>query len=131
RLWYYLTFRQVASNNTVPGMWVNKNAGNPNAWTVDFDLSQQAFIDTLDRNGIARITWQVTPRNKVNLHWSEQYNTIGTKGRATATVTTEASGRTIFQPSHIQQISWSSPVTSRLLIDAGFGTYLGRYTSSS
>ena len=64
-------------------MWVNKNAGNPNAWTVDFDLNQQAFTDTLDRNGIARITWQATPRNKINAHWSEQYNTIDTNGGGT------------------------------------------------
>ena len=67
--------------NTVPGMWFNKNAGNPNAWTVDFDRTRQAFTDDLDRNGIGRITWQATPRNKINLHWSEQYNASSNEGR--------------------------------------------------
>ena len=74
KLWFYLTYRQIGANNTVPGMWVNKNAGNPNAWTVDFDQTRPAFTDTLDRNGIGRLTWQATPRNKINLNWSEQYN---------------------------------------------------------
>ena len=32
KLWFYMSYRQIATDNTVPGMWVNKNAGNPNAW---------------------------------------------------------------------------------------------------
>src|SRR5438477_826098 len=39
KLWFYTTYRQVGSNRDVPGMWINKNAGNPNLWTVDFDKS--------------------------------------------------------------------------------------------
>jgi hypothetical protein len=42
RLWFYATFRQTGAENTVPGMWWNRNAGNPNAWTVDFDRSRAA-----------------------------------------------------------------------------------------
>ena len=53
KLWFYTTYRQTGSNRDVPGMWVNKNAGNPNAWTPDFDKSQQAFTDTLERQGTA------------------------------------------------------------------------------
>ena len=93
RLWFYLTYREWGAENTVPGMWINKNAGDPNAWTVDFDKSRQAFDDNKQRNGIARITWQATPRNKINLHWSEQYNSQSTKGGGTATQTIEATGR--------------------------------------
>jgi hypothetical protein len=130
RLWFYLVYRQVVSENTVPGMWVNKNAGDPNKWTVDFDLNRQAFKDTFDRNGIARITWQATAHNKVTVHWSEQYNTIYTKGGGSPVHTPEAIGRSIFHPSHVQQATWSSPVTSRLLLEAGIGTYLARYTGS-
>src|SRR5256885_1524211 len=80
KLWFYLTFRQTSAESTVPGMWFNKNAGNPNAWTVDFDKSRPAFSDGVDKNGIGRITWQATPRNKINLNWSEQYNASSNKG---------------------------------------------------
>jgi hypothetical protein len=127
RLWFYVTYREWGADNTVPGMWINKNAGNPNAWTVDFDLSRQAFVDARNRNGIARITWQATPRNKINLHWSEQYNTANSKGGGSATLTTEASGRQLYQPSHIQQATWSSPVSSRLLLEAGWGSYISHF----
>jgi hypothetical protein len=127
KLWFYTSYRQTEGKSTVPGMWFNKNAANPNAWTVDFDKSRPAFSDGVDRNGIARLTWQVTPRNKVSLHWSEQYTTSNNKGGGSATSTPEANGRTLFQPSHIQQAKWSSPMTSRILLEAGWGTYQSRY----
>jgi hypothetical protein len=127
KLWFYLTYREASAESTVPGMWFNKNAGNPNAWVVDFDKARPAFNDGTDRNGTARITWQATPRNKINLHWSEQYNVFNTKGGGSATVTPEASGRSLWQPSHIQQATWSSPLTSRILFEAGWGTYQARY----
>jgi hypothetical protein len=127
KLWFYLTYRETGGERTVPGMWANKNAGNPNAWTVDFDKDRPAFDDNLDRNGIARITWQVTPRNKISAHWSEQYTTSSTKGGGTATVTPEASTRNLYNPSHINSASWSSPVSGRLLLEAGWGSYQARY----
>ena len=74
KLWFYGTYRQVGGGRTVPGMFRNKNAGNPNSWTVDFDRTQQAFNNSLERQATIRFTWQATPRNKFNFHWSEQYN---------------------------------------------------------
>ena len=60
KLWFYLTYRQTEAESTVPGMWFNRNAGNPNAFGVDFDRDRPAFSDGVDRNGIGRLTWQVT-----------------------------------------------------------------------
>src|SRR3989442_9110441 len=71
RLWFYLTYRETYAENTIPGMWFNKNAGDPTKWTVDFDLNRRAFSDNRVRNGIGRITWQATPRNKISIHDSE------------------------------------------------------------
>jgi hypothetical protein len=127
KLWFYLTYRQTGGQRTVPGMWINKNAGNPNAWTVDFDKSKPAFDDNLERNGIGRITWQITPRNKFSGHWSELYTASSIKGGGTGTTTPEAATYTLFQPSHINSATWSSPVTSRLLLEAGWGMYQSRY----
>ena len=69
KLWFYLTYRDTYAENTVPGMWFNRNAGDPTKWTVDFDYNRQAFNDSRDRNAVARFTWQATPRNKISLHW--------------------------------------------------------------
>ena len=127
KLWFYLTYRQTGGQRTVPGMWINKNAGNPNAWVVDFDKTKPAFDDNLERNGIARITYQITPRNKVSAHWSEQYTSSSVKGGGTGTTTPEAATYTLFQPSHINSASYSAPLTSRFLLEAGWGSYQSRY----
>ena len=108
-------------------MWVNRNAGNPNAWTVDFDKSQQAFSETLDRIVTGRVTWQATPRNKLNFSWQEQIYQRNFKGGGAATTTIEATNRDWFEPSRLQGVTWSSPLTSRILLEAGWGTYESRY----
>jgi hypothetical protein len=127
RLWFYTSYRHIATDNTVPGMFVNRNAGNPNAWTVDFDTSRQAFTDTLDRILGGRITWQATPRNKINLSWQEDIFRSAWKGGGSATTTIEATPPSRMTPYRLQGATWSSPLTSRLLAEAGWGTFMGRY----
>ena len=128
RLWFYLTYREWGADNTVPGMWFNKNAGNPNAWTVDFDLSRQAFADNVERNGdrapdVAGHAAQQDQRPLVRAVQRPQQS----KGAAPRRRRLKRRGRSLYQPSHIQQATWSSPVTSRLLLEAGWGTYQARY----
>jgi hypothetical protein len=109
-------------------MFRNRNAGNPNVWTVDFDRSQQAFNNSLERQGTIRFTWQATPRNKFNFHWSEQYNTANYgNGGGTATTTPEASNRVLYIPSRQPHATWQSPITGKLLAEAGWGMYQARY----
>jgi len=59
KLWFYLTYREVVAENTVPGMFFNRNAGDPTKWLVDFDTSRPAFVDSVTRNAVARL----------RLHW--------------------------------------------------------------
>jgi hypothetical protein len=115
---------------TVPGMFENKNAGNPNVWTVDFDRSKQAFNNSLERQATIRLTWQATPRNKFNFHWSEQYNdaNYGPGGGAGVPPTTpEATSRVLYIPSRQPHATWQSPISGRLLAEAGWGMYQARY----
>lgn len=130
KLWFYFTVRQVVSNNTVPGMWVNKNANKPDVWTVDFDLSQPAFTDTRDRNEAPRLTWQASQRHKLTFYWQEQHNYIGKEGGGTPTQTPEATGLTSFTNSRVQQGTWTFAINNRLLAEAGIGTFVGIYDQS-
>ena len=128
KLWFYGVYRQVGGERTVPGMFQNKNAGNPNAWVVDFDKSKQAFTNSLERQGTMTLTWQATPRNKFNVHWSEQYNDANyDAGGGTATATPEATNRVLYIPSRQPRASWQSPITGKLLAEAGWGMYQARY----
>jgi carboxypeptidase family protein len=127
KLWFYLTERIWGADNTVPGMYVNKNAGNPNAWTYEPDLTKQAFTDIVNKTHIARLTWQALPRHKFSAFWNEQYTGTNVRGGGSATSTIESTGQNRYIPSRVTQGTWSSPVTSRLLMEAGYGSYNSRW----
>ena len=59
KLWFYLTYREVVAENTIPGIFFNRNAGDPTKWLVDFDTSRPSYGDSVTRNAIGRLTWQV------------------------------------------------------------------------
>src|SRR5690606_14794697 len=72
RLWFFATARAQGNSSYITNMYYNRNAGNPNAWLYEPDLSRQAFNDKTWQNASGRLTAQVTPRNKVNVFWDEQ-----------------------------------------------------------
>ena len=85
-------------------MFVNKNANNPNAWTYEPDLDQPAFKDTHYQGGDVRVTWQVTPRNKLGILAAEQTGCTCV-GVVSATVAPEADIR---ESSRSSVASWST-----------------------
>jgi hypothetical protein len=132
KLWFYSAFRQTGGKSTVPGMFWNKNAGDPTKWIVDFDRSQPAFTTRVERQGTMRLTWQATPRNKFNMLWAEQYldSNYGKGGGAETNgqlTTPEATPRSYYIPSRQPHATWSSPISGRLLAEAGWGLYQARY----
>jgi hypothetical protein len=131
KLWFYATYREVYASNTIPGMFVNRNAGDPTKWLVDFDTTQPGFTDSVTRNAIGRLTWQASPRNKISLSHSEQYDRQNKKGGGSATRTTEAQGMRYYTPGHIQTATWTSPFTNRLLLEGAWGNYLSRYANTA
>jgi hypothetical protein len=73
-----------------------------------------------------RLTWQAAPKNKFNFYWDEQRNcTLCTDGGSAGNnnFAPEARGNNQ-SPPRVQQVTWTSPATSRLLYEAGFGTNL-------
>jgi len=129
-LWYYFTFRVQGQRQDTLNVFYNQNAGNPNAWTYVPDLSRPAFSDRTWENYTPRITWQVTHRDKITASWDEQPVCRSCTGTTSLTGTPnfifptspEADGHGEFSPQRVQQVRWTSPMTSRLLLEAGFGT---------
>jgi hypothetical protein len=132
RLWFFLSAKDQGTRLYVSGMYYNKNEGNPNAWTYEPDLSRRAIYDGTWIQVPLRLTLQATPRNKFNIFWDEQRMCLecdaGGPGGGSPTVAPEASGGTWdtdFQRFH--QVTWSSPITSRLLADAGYSEFRTKY----
>ena len=132
KLWFYLTYREVVAENTIPGMFFNKNAGDPTKWLVDFDTSRPSYGDSLtqERHRPADVAG-LAERNKISLSHSEQYDRQNKEGGGSATRTPEAQGLRLYTPGHIQTATWTSPFTSRLLFEAGWGNYLSRYANTA
>ncbi len=130
KLWYYMSVREQGQRQNTLNVYYNQNAGNPNAWTYVADLSRPAFSDRTWENYTPRITWQVTPRNKFSFAWDEQPVCRKCSGTTSLTgspnfifpTSPEADGIGEFSPQRVQQARWTSPVTSRLLLEAGFGS---------
>ena len=127
RVWFFATGRYNGFRNNIAGLYLNKNANNPNAWTYEPDLAQQAISDGTWRMAAVRSTVQLTPRNKFALYWDEQYQCRFCIGGNTGTITVEATGLSLANPSRVHQVGWKSPISSRLLAEAQISTAVLRW----
>ena len=130
RLWYFATAHRGGSTTESTNVYYNLNAGDPAKWSYAPDSSRRAYSDRLFENASARVTWQMTRRNKVSVFWDEQTLCRTCTGATSAgvdppRVSPEAVG--VFgRPLRVAQATWSAPLSNRLLVEAGFGaTYFG------
>ena len=123
KLWFYLTYRQTGGREHGPGHVDQQERRQPECLDGRF-RPEPSRPSTTPSSGTGSGASRGRPRRatRSTCHWSEQYTASSIKGGGTATVTPEAATYTLFQPSHINSASWSSPVTSRLLLEAGWGS---------
>ncbi len=122
KFWFFLTGRDQGTQRYIAGMYINKNAGNPNSFTYDPDFSQQAISDGVWEGTTLRTTWQISSRQKLNLFWDEQHMCRNCWGGGSATVSPEAQdGSQNINFIHAYQASYTAPLTSKILFEAGFG----------
>ena len=130
RLWYFANAHTGGSTRESTNVFYNLNAGNPAEWRYTPDLGRPEYSDRTYENVSGRITWQATPRNKIGGFWDVQslcrQCTGATPGlMEPARVTPEAVG-VLGRRLDVTQMTWSSPVTNRLFLEAGYGgTYFG------
>jgi carboxypeptidase family protein len=126
RVWYFVNARTQGSEKKIANVYYNLNAGDATKWLYSPDLNNQAYNDRKSENVSLRLTWQVTPRNKIGGFWDEQANCRTCTGLTTGItdpprVSPEARGVGMTKPLRVPQVTWSSPYTNKLLLDAGFG----------
>jgi hypothetical protein len=152
RIWYFGQFRNEGSYRTIPGMFANANAGDPTKRTYLADPSRPAVSAGSWMNGALRLTLQASPRNKFNIFWDEQHPCNGAAYPGSNSGCRQSSSNeficgapgasnppcnatnapetgTYIAPygQRVQQATWTSTVTNRLLLEAGVGTYLSHW----
>lgn len=109
KLWFFGTFRRWGANGFVA------NTFNPDG--------SQALDDNRLTNAAVRTTWQVTSKNKLNLFYSHgakwRGHRRGNNPGGTVFVEPVATVVQTNPRNYIAQAKWYSPVTDRLLVEAG------------
>ena len=126
RLWFFYSTRYQGSGSDVPGMFYNKNAGDPTKWTYEADLSRPARDSS---SGVVtptlRLTAQVSSRDKLNMFWDAGGFRFSNPSLCRLIHLSPETGTV--SPgngsSRLQQIRWTSTLTNKLLLEAGLGTY--------
>jgi hypothetical protein len=127
RVWFFVNARTQGSTRVTANQFYNLNAGDPTQWLYAPDRNRPGFSDRTWENVSGRVTWQVTPKNKIGGFWDEQAVCRKCEGTTTGLaspaqiVSPEADGVGATKPLRVPQATWSSPVTNKLLLDAGFG----------
>lgn len=118
RLWFYGAAQHRFASQYVAGLFFNKNVNNPNAWTYEPDLSQQATNKQKQKDAQIRLTWQATPRNKFGLTWQEAIMCYCPR-EASATLALESESERAYPMQRLFHADWTSPITNKLLFEAG------------
>ena len=121
RLWFYSSFRTLNSWNTVPNIWYNKNDAQLDKWTYEPDLSRPAFYDNKWSDASTRLTFQLSPRNKLGAYYDEQWNCehcvggggfVNPAANTGARVSPDGSGPRNNHPGRLYQATWTSPISA-------------------
>ena len=127
KLWFYSSARWVDTKSYAGDAFFNKNAGLKNVWTYEPDLSKQAFNHNFSHGGGGRITFQMNDKNKFTAGYDKQRSCtceevgFGTSNFAsTLNISPEAAAYSSYPHTWLVPITWTSPVTNRLLLEAGF-----------
>ena len=152
KVWFFFQFRDQGSHRTIPGMFANRNMGDPTKWNYEADRTRPAVAAGSWRNASIRLTAQPTAKHKFNVFWDQQQpcqgagvlgsdegcrqsgdNEIicGAAGASnppcSATAAPENGTYLSGFGQRVQQATWTSPMTNKLLLEAGFGTYWSQW----
>jgi hypothetical protein len=111
-LWFFGSYRNVGNNNIVA------NSTYPDG--------RPGIYDQRVRNYTLRLTWQVSPRNKLTAYDDYQWKYVGHLFTSGTDVQFAAARRPPVLK-YTDAVKWTSTVSNRLVFDAGFGTSVNAY----
>ena len=147
RLWFFANVRGWANASVIDGIVANRFAGDATRWDYSADSSIEARTAEARKIVAARLTAQVTPRNRVTFSHDYQRRCGGSTlrqdgdGCRQAGADWIASGRTFGAdtvspetfpgyhnfPYNTTQATYSAPISSRTLIEAGYSRFTYGY----
>jgi hypothetical protein len=122
KIWFFISARYKNSANYATGMYYDKNQNNPNIWVFEPDLNKPAANPSIWKGGQLRLSWQANAKNKFGLSWNDDSVKYAPTS-VSLTLAPEAAENRIYPVQRQVQLDWSSPVTNRILLEAGINRY--------
>jgi carboxypeptidase family protein len=124
KLWFFAAIARWGSEVNQPSAYFNGlqgKSGNPVTATLFYepDLSRPAASLDWFRNHSLRTTWQASARQRVSFYGDIQKSCRCTTGPFTGANAIESERGWDWWPSGVVQGTWTMPVSSRLLLEAG------------
>jgi len=146
RLWFFGSYRTLETAAAVPGIIANRNAFDASRWDWVGDPTVTLRTKQGRASYIGRITMQVSAKHRVSYNQEYQRrcegstlrletdngcNTRGADwvavGAGNALISPEANNLYFGNlPYHVNQAIWTAPMTSKLLLEAGFTRFMFR-----
>src|SRR5262249_35649739 len=139
RLWFFGTYRGYETTTGVSGIGANKYAGDASHWDYLRDDSIEPRLVQGRKIWALRATAQVSQKNKVMFSQENQYrcegSTLTTNGQGchtrdanwialgSTTQSPEANTGYFDFPYWVTQATWTSTVSNRLLLEAGYSRF--------
>src|SRR5712692_1809528 len=128
RLWFFATYRDFRPYLYSTLLYDTFQV--PFVYTPDTGAAHPALDAKPQKNFNSRITWQISPRNRLSLGLELskiiQYDFyVGSKGGSI--MSPEATPTVPIQYDPVLQLSWTAPLSIRLLIDVGGQVLNGRW----
>lgn len=115
RLWFFASARYNSVNNYIANTF--------------FDDGSQGIDDQYIRQALARVTWQVSARNKFSVYFDEVDKYRGHDMQSNDDP--EEASVVWFSPAyHTAQAKWTSTLGSKLLFEGGWSSNIEYYTNS-
>jgi hypothetical protein len=124
KLWFFNSWRSSGIEQYIPNLYVNTT---PQGWAYTPDLTRPAWVEQKDSSGGIRLTWQASPRNKFSAFTDWQPHTYYNRNYGSLT-SLEATTYSPAEPNQFTTAVWKSPVSNKLLLEAGVSYYDTIYT---
>ena len=115
KVWFYSAARWQTTQSYIAGLYMNKNAGDTTRWDYEPDYDRRAFQPLIERSANTRLTWQISPRNKVAGFYERQYRVWE---QLSPIIAYESATKYDFPENEFITGSYTTPITNKLLFDA-------------
>ncbi len=115
KLWFYSAARWQSTQSYIAGLYLNKNAGDPTKWTYEPDTTQRAFQPLIQKAFNTRVTWQISPKNKLAVFGEHQYRVWE---QLSPTISYESATKYDFPEMDFFTGSYTATISNKWLFDA-------------